>query len=235
MVNIQDNAYLASLLRLVGLAIEVHGGGVGQQHVVGHQVRLRGAVALVALGAVGAAAGGEAAHAVAVDGHRPRLVQREPALHAVPELLKAHVHVSLKIRHDLVTQPRPVLVVQGLRGVPVEQRHVRRDAGLLQEVEDAVVVGEARGVGRGAARGQHPRPGDGQPVGLHAQGLQYFDIIFYAVVLIIGNVAILIVVHFSWCLAEGVPHRHASAILIVGSLHLVRRCCCPKNEVFREH
>lgn len=72
---------------------------MGEDEVVGDDVGLGAGVAGLAVEVEqhGAAAGGLEPCVVALDGHRVRLVERDPVLHPVPELPEARLRVRREI------------------------------------------------------------------------------------------------------------------------------------------
>ena len=87
--EVEQDADRPLLGGLVLVAVDLDGGGVGEEEVVAGDVGLGGGVPAEA--ASGAPAGGEEAVAVAVGGHHPGLVDGEPVLHPVAVRLEAEV------------------------------------------------------------------------------------------------------------------------------------------------
>jgi hypothetical protein len=104
---------------------------------------------------------------VAVERRDVRLVDRDPVLDPVGVPLPDQGGVLGEGLDGLAVEPAAV-VLEGLRQVPVVQRHHRLDAGGEQPVDEAVVEVQALLVGLAAALRQHARPRDGEPVAADA-------------------------------------------------------------------
>jgi hypothetical protein len=100
-------------------------------------------------GVVGQARGVHAGP-VPVVGDDVRLVQRDPRRHPVAKRLADDSRVLGEPQRGVAAGPAP-LVLQGLRGVPVEERHARPDPALGQRVKEPLVVVEAGLVDRALA------------------------------------------------------------------------------------
>ncbi len=88
-------------------------------------------------------------------------------------------------------------------------------------VDEAVVEVEALGVGCAGALREDARPGDGEAVGLEAEGLHESDVFFVAVVVIVGDVAGVAVVGLAGGVGEGVPDGGAAAIFVDCAFDLI--------------
>ena len=91
-------------------------------------------------------------------------------LHLAAELSEAEVRVVSEVVSRVRVEPAPELF-QGVRQVPVVQRHHGPDAVRQQLVDEVVVVLKAwlAHVPMDRSPGQHARPRDGEPVVAHLQ------------------------------------------------------------------
>ena len=80
-------------------------------------------------------------------------------------------------------------VFEGLGAIPVEERAVGLNVVCEEFIDEAVVEVEALGVECAGALRIDARPGDGEAVGLEAEGLHELHVFFVAVVVIVGDVA----------------------------------------------
>ena len=112
-------------------------------------------------------------------------------------------------------------VFEGLGEVPVEERAVGLNVVCEEFVDEAVVEVEALGVGCAGALRIDARPGDGEAVGLEAEGLHELHVFFVAVVVIVGDVAGVSVVGLAGDVGEGVPDGGAAAIFVDGAFDLI--------------
>ncbi len=133
-------------------------------------------------------AGGVAAVFVADVDEGTHLVQGHEVLDAVGEMFGDVAGVVGEGFGGVAGLPA-AFVFEGLGEVPVEERAVGLDVGGEELVDEAVVEVEALGVGRAGALREDARPGDGEAVGLEAEGLHELDVFFVAVVVVVGDVA----------------------------------------------
>src|SRR5207248_2707627 len=78
---------------------------------------------------------------------------------------------------------------------------------------------------------QHARPGDRETIRLQADLAHQGDVIAPAVIVIAGNIAVVIVMHFAGRMAETIPDRLALAVLVPGALDLVGRSRRAPDEI----
>lgn len=97
------------------------------------------------------------ARAIAEHGENDWLVDGDPARDTVGEVLADEAGVVREPVGRVPIQPSPALL-EWERGIPVEERRARRDPGLEQAVDEAVIEVEASGVGRTLAGGLDARP-----------------------------------------------------------------------------
>src|SRR5690625_468272 len=112
---------------------------------------------LIRLGALHAS-GRERALAIAKHGRPPRLVDGDPVLDAVAEVLETDIRVIPKKLGRLLTQPAVVLELKRGRQIPVEKRNPWDDAAVEQCVDQLRVKADAVLINRAVARRQDARP-----------------------------------------------------------------------------
>ena len=166
-------------------------------------------------------------------GHHVGLVDRAPVLDPVPEPERHQGGVLGEAVGGLPVQPAAA-VLERLRQVPVEQRGHRLHPGGEQLVDEPVVERQPLGVRPAAALGLDPRPGDGEPVAADAEVPHQRDVLAVAVVVVAGLLAAAAVGDAAGLRAEGVPHAGAAAILVDGTLDLVRRGAGAEAEAVGE-
>lgn len=162
-------------------------------------------------------------HAAAVAEERgaERLVDRRPVAHAVAECAVDDRRVVGEPGSRVTLRPAAG-VLQGLRQVPVVERQHRRDTVAQHLVDQPVVEGEP-GRGRRPAVRLHPRPRDGEPVGVESQVGQQADVLGVAVVVVAGDSTGRAVEHLASGRREGVPDGRSAAAFGDAALHLVGR------------
>ncbi|GAA2165038.1 hypothetical protein GCM10010403_48700 [Glycomyces rutgersensis] len=158
--------------------------------------------------------------AVAEVRRAPRLVEGPPGVDAVGEAGADDRGVVAEALGGLALGPAAA-VLKGLREVPVVERRHRLDAGLDELVDEPVVEVEALGVGRSGAVGLDARPGDGEAVGVDAEGLHEGDVLVDPVVVVAGHGAGLAAPGLAGGRREGVPNGLAPAVLGRRALDLV--------------
>jgi hypothetical protein len=158
---------------------------------------------------------------VPVDHVHERLVERDPQLDPVAQRLADDPRVLAEPLRGVPRQPAPA-VLQGLRKVPVVERGDRVDARRQQRVDQPVVEGDPGRVDRAGAAGLHPRPRDGQVVGVHAEPGHQRDVLRVPVVVVAGHVAGTAVGDATRLVREGVPDGRSLAVLVHRALDLVR-------------
>ncbi len=171
---------------------------------------------------------GHLAFEVADPGRAGRLVEGGPVGDAVAEAFGHDRGVGGEVLGRLALGPAAA-VLEGLGQVPVVEGDGGGDARLQEAVHQLVVEREALGVDRAVAAGEHPGPGDGQPVGVGAELAHQADVLAPAVVVVAGDVAVVVVRDLSgvcekvsqidgerpssvtapsiWYAAVAVPHR----------------------------
>jgi hypothetical protein len=154
--------------------------------------------------------------------HDPRLVQRGPHRHAVPQRPEHHTRIVGEPVGDVAVEPSAAVVECG-RQVPVIQRDVRRDPGGQQPVNEPAVEVETTLVhGAGPVR-QHAAPRDAEPVRVEAELAHERDVTLPAPVVIARRVTGLAVRRQARRMRETLPDARASAIRQRRALDLVRR------------
>src|SRR5690606_34315287 len=125
----EDDTDLAAVGGLELVAVDLDGTTVGDEEVVADDPGLGGAVAVGALVAIGGAAGGELADAVAEDGGAPGLVEGDPVL-TLGETLEADAGEVLEVEGELgAVQEAAVALVELVGNVPVGECDEGGDAG----------------------------------------------------------------------------------------------------------
>ena len=173
------------------------------------------------------------AERVAVERRHVGLVDRYPVLDAVG-VPRADQGGVLGEGLDGVAVEPAAVVLEGLREVPVVERHHRRHARVEQAVDEAVVEVEALLVGHAAPAWQHPRPRDREPVVADPEVAHQPDVLGVAVVVVAGHVAGLPVLDPPGLVAERVPDAGAATVLGGGALDLVRRGAGAEAEAGRQ-
>src|SRR6185503_19917782 len=107
----------------------------------------------------------------------------------------------------------------------------RVDPALTETLDQAAVEIEPALVGRSAAVGLDPGPGDREAVGAQAERGDQVEILAPAVVVLAGRVAGVAVVHLPRRVRETVPDRLAAAVGRGRTLDLERRCRRAPGEV----
>src|SRR5262249_52980687 len=155
---------------------------------------------------------------------RAEFIDREEVLHAIAELLRHIPSVVGERLPRLLGLPPSVLVLQGLRQVPMIQSGERLDARLLQLLYQAAVAVEALRVGLARALGKDARPRDRKPVRGGADVLHQRNVFLVPVVMVVGDVAVVVVLYMAWLVRIRVPDGSAFAIRLPRALDLIRRC-----------
>ena len=81
---------------------------------------------------------------------------------------------------------------------------------------------------------KHPRPGDGEAIGLDAEILDQADVFLVAMIMFVGAVAIAAVADLARRVGERVPDRRAAAVFVDRALDLVGRCGGAPDKILRE-
>src|SRR5439155_9471731 len=116
----------------------------------------------------------------------------------------------------------------------VEERHERPDACGEQLVDEPVVEVEPRLVHLAAPMREHARPCDREPERVEAELAHERDIVRVAVVEVARDGARVAVAHLPGRRAEAVPDALAAAVLLYGTLDLVRGGRGSPQEAGRE-
>jgi hypothetical protein len=125
------------------------------------------------------------------------------------------------------------LLFQCLRQIPVIEGEPRHDVLLEQLVDQLRVEGEALLVDLSAVRA-HARPGSGEAVGLQPEVGHERNIVFVAVVMVAGNLAVIAVHDGAGNSAKGIPDRIRAAVLVRGALDLVCGRGRSEEKILRE-
>jgi hypothetical protein len=173
------------------------------------------------------------AQPVAQEGKLPRLVQRDPAVHAVAQCPQHGAGVVRKVVGHAAPQ-EPALALQRLRQVPVEQRRHRLDAGIQQAVHQPAVEVQPAGVDRAAPFGEHARPRNGEAVRLQPQRARQGHVFAVAVVVVAGDGRRVRPRQLRAALHQRVPDRCAAAVFLHGAFDLVGRGGRSEHEARRE-
>jgi hypothetical protein len=178
-------------------------------------------VGLVQHGGALLAARGLGAIAVGQQGEAADLVERDPVLHLVAELLDDGVGIAREGVHGGAGGPAAA-VFQRLRQVPVEERHPRRDAVLRHAGEKTVIEVQAGLVQLAVTVRVDARPGDRQAIGLDAQRGHQREVLVEAVVVVAGDVERVAAGDLAGDSREAIPDGFALAVLEGGAFDLGR-------------
>jgi hypothetical protein len=127
----------------------------------------------------------EAAHHRAVD-----LVEREPVAHKALVLGEAGLRIVHEEVDELPVRPAAILMGKGKRQLIVRKRHHGLNAVLTALLKDALVEGDAFGIGLlFVATREEARPVDGHTVALEAHLAEESDVLLVVVIEIHGRVA----------------------------------------------
>ena len=170
---------------------------------------------------------------IAEEGGDPRLVVRRPVLDQVAEAVEDELGV-LGEAVDRVARRPAAVVLERLRQIPVVERHERRDPALTEPLDQAAVEVEPPLIGRPAAVGLNPGPGDREAVGAQAERGHQVEILTPAVVVLARRVAGVAVVHLARRVCEAVPDRLAAAVDLRRALDLERSCRRTPDEILGE-
>ncbi len=151
------------------------------------------------------------AEAVPEEGDLRRLVDRDPHRDAVGEPPRDHRGVLGEPLGGVPYQPAAPLL-QGERGVPVEEGGHRGDAAGAQLVDEPVVEVQPLAVDPPVPVGQDPRPGDREPVGADAESGHQRHVLAVATVVVGGHVRTRAVLDPARFPGEGVPGGRPPAV-----------------------
>ena len=177
--------------------------------------------------------GGVAAVAVADVDEGAHLVEGHEVLDAIGEMLGDVAGVGGEGFGGVAGLPA-AFVFEGLGQIPVEEGAVGLNVVGEQFVDEAVVEVEALGVGCAGALRIDARPGDGEAVGLEAEGLHESDVFFVAMVVIVGDVAGVSVVGLAGGVGEGVPDGGAATVFVDCAFDLIGGGGGAPEEAFRK-
>ncbi len=163
----------------------------------------------------------------------PRLVQRHEALHPVAEAPGHHVGVVGEGVGGVACAPAAVAVLLD-RQIPMVERRKGLDLLCEQRVDQPIVEGEPLLVDRAAPVGDHPRPGDGEAIGVDPQRADQPHVVLEAVIVVAGDVPGVAVHDPPRDPRERVPDRGLASVLIMRALDLVGGGRHAEEEVGRE-
>jgi hypothetical protein len=149
------------------------------------------------------------------------LVDGEEALYPVAELFGDIARVIGKRLGGVARLPSAA-ILQRLRQVPVIERRERLDAIAEELVEEPIVEVETLRIRRAGPLREYPRPGDREPVCCGGERLHRLHVLPVAVIMIIGDIAVVLVPDFSSRVRKRVPDRQAAAVLVDGTFDLIR-------------
>ena len=140
-----------------------------------------------------------------------RLIQRHPMLHPVGQLIHHHLHIIGEPIRRIPVEPAAPMI-QRQRIIPVKQRHIRRNAGPEQFINQLVVERQPLRVDLAGAGGNHARPRHGKPVGVRAQRLHHGHVLLVTPVMVARLRAGMPAPHRARLAAEHVPDRLPSPV-----------------------
>src|SRR5215213_5790790 len=159
---------------------------------------------------------------VSEEARAPRLVERDPVGDDVTQGLLGCRGVVTKPHCGVPVQPAAG-IFQGLRQVPVVERCVRGDAPLQASLSEPTVEVHANLVEIPGAAWEDPRPGDGEPVRVHAEPRHDGYVLGVPVVVVVGHVSGRTVRDVAGSVGERVPNARATAVFIDSALDLICR------------
>ncbi len=105
-----------------------------------------------------------------------------------------------------------LLVFESLGKIPMEEGAIGLDVCSEELIDETAVEVDALGIGCAVSLWEDARPGDGEAIGLKAEGLHELNVFFVEVVMIVGDVAGVSVVGLAGSVGEGIPDGDAAAI-----------------------
>ena len=153
---------------------------------------------------------------------RTELVDREDVLDAIGQSLRDVSGIVAERLGRVARLPAAAVVLQHLRQIPVIERGERLDAVGEQFVDQTAVEVHALWIRRARPLRKDARPGDREAIGLDAQRLHQLHVVFVAVVVIVGHVAVGVVDDLAGRVRKGVPDRRRAAVFRDGAFDLVR-------------
>ena len=114
------------------------------------------------------------------------------------------------------------------------ERHRGDDAARAQAVHQASIEVEAWLVQRPAAVRLDARPGDGEAIAAQLEARHKLQVLFVAVIVIVGDVTGLAVEGVAGSVTECVPDGGTTSILGYGTFDLVGRGCRAPEKSFRK-
>lgn len=157
------------------------------------------------------AAGSVLTEAVSEQGDLGGLVDGDPHGHPVGEPLRHHRGVLREPLGGVPVEPAAPLL-QGERGVPVEERGHRGDPRGAQLVDEPVVEVQSLVVDPAVPFGQDAGPGDREPVGADAEFGHQRHVLAVAPVVVGGHLGVGAVLDASPLSGEGVPGGGTAAV-----------------------
>src|SRR5262249_43248150 len=118
-------------------------------------------------------------------------------------------------------------ILQALRQIPMVEARPRLDPRREQRIDQPVIEGKARLIGRAAAGRKHARPGHRKSVAADAQVLHQGDVFREAVVVVAGDVAAVSVGDPAGLTAIAVPYAGRATVIARSALDLVTRAGHP--------
>ena len=130
--------------------------------------------------------------------------------------------------------PAAVLVLQGLRQIPVIERGIGLDAGRQQLIDQTIVEIEPLRICRPGAFRKDARPGNREAIGLRAHLLHHRHVLLVEPVMIVGDVAGIAVRDLAGHVRKAVPDRLALAVGIRRAFDLIGRGRNAPDKAIRE-
>ncbi len=210
-VGVVRDADAPALTAAKVLIVDADGAGVAAEQLVGDRI--------------GLAAGfpSRRHHSVVVSKNRddPRLVERDPVLYAIAEVLEADSGVGGIHVGKVGTAPAIHLELQGQGKIPVVERDPGGDAVFEKGIDEFVVETDALRIHRAATLRKNARPRERQAIGPQSKVRHQSHVLAEAVVVIAGDIAGVAAENFTRGVGEGIPDGEALAAFQPGPLDLV--------------
>lgn len=149
----------------------------------------------------------------------PGFVEGRNPVEAIAKTVHHRLGIALK-RIGGRTRGPAALAGEQQRQIPVVERCEGLDAARLAAVNQPVVEIEAGLVHRTRAFGDNARPGNREPVGVDTHLLDEIEVLFQAIVVIAGNVAVIAIMDAARHIAESIPDGWLAAIGLAGAFDL---------------